>query len=104
MRTFHVLVSNVLKEFLLGLLLTVLCTLAACSGGGGTAPPSTPLPSLPAAPSGLTASAATSSSVQLTWTDNASNELGFKLERSMGGTGSFVQLASTAPNQVQFGD
>lgn len=36
----------------------------------------------PAAPSGLTATAASSSAINLAWTDNANNETGFVLERA----------------------
>ena len=104
MRNSHVPLLKVFKGVLLWLLLVVICASTACSGGGGAAPPSAPVPSLPAAPSGLTASGTTSSSVQLTWTDNASNELGFKLERSLNGTSSFFQLASMAANQVLYSD
>jgi fibronectin type 3 domain-containing protein len=39
---------------------------------------------VPAAPSGLSPSGVTSSQVELTWTDNASNEDGFKIERCQG--------------------
>jgi len=35
----------------------------------------------PAAPTSLTATAASSSQINLTWTDNSSNETGFKIER-----------------------
>jgi len=42
--------------------------------------------SLPEAPSGLSASALSSSSIRLTWTDNSGNETGFKVERSLDGT------------------
>ena len=38
------------------------------------------LPTAPAAPSGLLASASSSSAITLTWTDNANNETGFKIE------------------------
>ncbi len=38
----------------------------------------------PAAPSNLTATAASSTQINLTWTDNASSEDGFKIERCQG--------------------
>ena len=41
------------------------------------------LPQPPAAPSGLEASVVSSSQIDLTWTDNASNENGFTIERSL---------------------
>ncbi len=39
-------------------------------------------PNQPAAPTGLTATAGDSNSINLSWTDNATNESGYKIERS----------------------
>jgi hypothetical protein len=50
-----------------------------------------PPPSLPAAPSGLSATAVSKSQIQLTWTDNAGNETGFAIERSTNGA-KFTQV------------
>ena len=47
----------------------------------------------PAAPTGLTATAASASQINLTWTDASSNETGFKIERSSGGS-AFAQTAT----------
>jgi hypothetical protein len=47
------------------------------SGGGATA--------LPESPTGLMATALSLSAIHLTWTDNASDELGFKIERKLAG-------------------
>ena len=44
-------------------------------------------PSVPAAPTGLTAAAQSSSSISLSWNDNATNETSYEVERSGGGTG-----------------
>ncbi|MBI1886074.1 MAG: S8 family serine peptidase [Chloroflexi bacterium] len=55
----------------------------------------------PAAPSNLTANAASSSRINLTWTDNATNEAGFKLERSADGV-SFSQIASLSANTTSY--
>ena len=57
----------------------------------------------PAAPSGLSAAAVSSSRIDLSWTDNSSNEVGFKIERSLtgGGTG-FSQIASVGVNITTF--
>lgn len=68
---------------------------------GGSAPP--PPPSVPAAPTNLTATAASSASVQLGWTDNASNESGFELERSTNGT-DFTRIATPGANATQHAD
>jgi hypothetical protein len=48
--------------------------------------------SAPAAPSNLSASAASSSSINLSWTDNSANEDGFKIERLVNGT--WAQVAT----------
>src|SRR5678816_4261802 len=48
-------------------------------GGGGTN-------GVPAAPTGLTATPISSTSIRLAWTDNSTNETGFALARSTDGT------------------
>jgi hypothetical protein len=55
----------------------------------------------PAAPSGLTATGVTSSRIDLQWTDNSTNEAGFKIERSTDGV-NFTQVASAGVNQVTY--
>src|SRR6266568_8736087 len=57
----------------------------------------------PAAPSGLTAGAASSSQVNLTWTDNSDNEFAFAVWRQSGG-GAFGRVAVLAPNTTSFTD
>lgn len=48
----------------------------------------------PTAPSGLTASAASSSEINLAWTDNSGNETAFKVERAAGSDGPWTELAA----------
>jgi hypothetical protein len=63
----------------------------------------TPPPTVPAAPSGLTATAASSTRIDLAWTDNSANEDGFKIERCKGSTCSnFAQIATVAANATTF--
>ncbi len=58
---------------------------------------------LPAAPSGLKATAASRSQINLSWTDNSSNETGFKIERCKGAScTSFAQIATVAANVTTF--
>jgi len=57
-----------------------------------------------AAPTGLTASAVTGSQVNLIWTDNASSETGYNVERATGNSGSFVLLAYLGANAQSFSD
>ncbi len=61
----------------------------------------TPPPSPPSAPSALAATAVSSSQIDLTWTDNATNEDGFKIERSTDGT-TFSQIATTGSNTTSY--
>jgi hypothetical protein len=56
---------------------------------------------LPAAPTGLVAAAASSTRIDLTWTDASTNETGFLIERRRG-SGSWSQIARTSANAVSF--
>ncbi len=59
----------------------------------------------PAAPTGLAATATSSSTVLLGWKDNSSNESGFKIERKEGGCGStspWQQVGTTEANARSF--
>ena len=55
----------------------------------------------PAAPTNLTATTFSSSQINLSWTDNANNENGFKVEQSTDGT-TFAQIAMLGSNTVSF--
>ncbi len=57
----------------------------------------------PAAPSALTATAVSSSAIDLTWIDNSGDETGFDIERSLDGT-TFAALASTGADITSFTD
>ncbi|MGA1979975.1 MAG: glycoside hydrolase family 9 protein [Sedimentisphaerales bacterium] len=57
---------------------------------------------VPTAPSGLTATAASSSQINLAWTDNSSNETGFYVERSTSSTSGFSQIASLGANVTTY--
>jgi hypothetical protein len=57
----------------------------------------------PAVPSGLTATAATATRVDLHWTDNASTETGYFIERSGNGV-EFSQVASLGANVTSYSD
>lgn len=62
-------------------------------GGGG-----------PATPSGLTATPAAYNQINLSWTDNASNETGFKIERKKGAGGTYAQIGTAAVNATSYND
>jgi hypothetical protein len=57
----------------------------------------------PAAPSGLTATATSPSSVRLTWADNSADETGFVVERSPNGT-TFAAVGTVGANVTVFDD
>src|SRR5262249_39546560 len=60
----------------------------------------------PAAPSNLTAAAASSSQIDLTWTNNASDATGVKVERATdsGFTQNLTAVATTAANVTAYSD
>ena len=61
----------------------------------------TPPPAVPAAPTNLTATAISGTQINLSWTDNATNETGYKIERSSDGT-NFYPLAATGVNGTKY--
>ncbi|WP_157778265.1 DNRLRE domain-containing protein [Massilia violaceinigra] len=64
---------------------------------------STTPPAIPAAPGGLTATAASSSAINLTWIDNANNEAGFDIERSTDNV-NWAALATVGSNIQSYGN
>ena len=84
---------------------------------GGTPPPTFPAdlgysdyyalsaepPSAPTAPSNLAATAASSLAIDLTWSDNSSDETSFNIERSSDGT-TFSPLDSVGAGVVSYSD
>jgi subtilisin family serine protease len=54
-------------------------------------------------PTGLAATSTSSSAISLTWTDNATGEDGYKVERKTG-NGSYAQIATPAANTTSFAD
>ena len=63
-------------------------------------PPTTP----PAAPTSLTATSNSASSVTLNWVNNATNQSGFKIERSTGNASNFAQIAVAGVGALSFTD
>lgn len=59
-------------------------------------------PPLPTAPSALTATALSKTQASISWTDNAGNETGFRIERSQGGA--FTEIATVGVNATTFID
>ena len=57
---------------------------------------------VPAAPSNLTATALSRSQIGLTWTDNATGEIGFTIERSFDGSSGWRQIGTVAANVTTY--
>ncbi|NJM15202.1 MAG: DUF4832 domain-containing protein, partial [Bacteroidales bacterium] len=68
-----------------------------CPGYIDFGTPLSSTPAIPEPPSSLTATAAGTGQINLSWTDKASNETGFKVERKSG-TNSFSQIATVTTN------
>lgn len=77
---------------------TVSATLAAVDPTAPTAP------AAPSAPSGLVVTPASTTSLELSWTDNASDETGFEIERAEGSSTFFVAVGTAAANAAGFTD
>jgi len=71
------------------------------SGYSNIASATTPAPT---APSGLSATATSSAQINLSWTDNSSNEDGFKIERSPGGANTWSQIVTVGANVTTYAD
>ena len=56
----------------------------------------------PAAPSNLTATAVSTSQIDLTWTDNSGVETGVKIERKTGSSGTWAQIATVGANVTAY--
>ncbi len=72
-------------------------TISVYSVGGGTVPS--------AAPTALTAEAInTPAAINLSWTDNATNETGYQVQRSTSASSGFVAIGAVAANATTFSD
>jgi alpha-tubulin suppressor-like RCC1 family protein len=56
------------------------------------------------APSNLILTVVSSSQINLSWRDNSSEETSFKIERSYGGPGSYIQIDTIGPNNTLYSD
>ena len=64
----------------------------------------TTTPPIPGAPHGLTASATSSSTIDLGWTDNATNEIGERIERSVGNNTGYALLDNVGSDVTAYTD
>jgi subtilisin family serine protease len=60
--------------------------------------------STPNIPTNLSVSAISASQTDLSWTDNSSNETGYKIERKVGANGTFAEIASVGENISAYSD
>ena len=75
---------------------------AGNSGYSNEASATTPTaPATPATPTGLTATA-TTGQVSLAWVDNATNETAYSVERRIGTTGTWTEIATPAANATSY--
>src|SRR6266498_603390 len=87
---------------------TYTATVAVAAAGAANSPQPVSVtftlgPSAPAAPSNLAATAVSSSQINLSWTDNATTEDGFQIERCSGaGCTAFTQIATAGPNVTTY--
>ncbi|MBI5408654.1 MAG: fibronectin type III domain-containing protein [Nitrospirae bacterium] len=58
----------------------------------------------PPAPSNLTATAISSGQINLSWTDNSGNEIGFKIERKLGIDGTYRLIATKEADVTTYSD
>jgi len=59
---------------------------------------------VPFVPSGLGASTVSATQINLSWTDNSSNEDGFSIERKTGSGGTYAEIATTTSNTTSYSD
>jgi hypothetical protein len=57
---------------------------------------------VPSAPSALAAAAASSSQINISWTDNSNNESGFRIERSVGSSTTYTEIATVGANATSY--
>ena len=100
---------NMVRAALVFTVAGVIGAVGACKNDNGTNPPPPPPPPPPPAiraPIGLTATAVSATKINLAWTDSATNETGFRVDRCSGpACTNFAQVGTNlAANTVAFSD
>jgi len=88
------------KSGIFGITFMVLITITGCNSSGTDGGQNTQDLS---APTNLSSQAISSNRIDLSWEDNASDEDGYKIERSVGG-GSFSEIASIQADTESYSD
>ncbi|HEX8912830.1 MAG TPA: fibronectin type III domain-containing protein, partial [Humisphaera sp.] len=78
--------------------------IAVNAGGDSAASSTAAATTRPAAPSGLTATAASATSVTLAWADNSAGETGYEVERAPAGSESFAKIADRPAGATGYTD
>ncbi len=86
-----------LFTLILGITLAYSCSTSSDGNGNSTTTV------VPIAPSNLTGVVASTTQINLSWTDNSTNETGFKIERKTG-TGVYAVVGTTAADITNFND
>ncbi len=73
------------------------------TGGDSSYSPEANATTVPAAPATLTATATSTTQINLSWTD-VTGETGFKIERKTGSGGTYAQIATTGTGVITFSD
>ncbi|MCP4710646.1 MAG: choice-of-anchor D domain-containing protein, partial [Planctomycetes bacterium] len=58
----------------------------------------------PDAPTDLSVQAVSDEQIDVSWTDNANNETGFRIERRLGASGNFIWIGTAGPNLTTYED
>ena len=82
---------------ILGIALVYSCSTSTDSNGN------TNTTAVPVSPTNLTGTVASSTQINLSWTDNSTNETGFKIERKTG-SGTYTIIGTTATDVTTFND
>jgi hypothetical protein len=80
---------------ILGITLAYSCSTSSDGNGNSTTTV------VPVAPSNLTGTVASTTQINLSWTDNSTNETGFKIERKTG-SGTYAVVGTTATDVTTF--
>lgn len=91
--------KNTLLQFSLATLALLFFGCSTSSDGNGNSTTDV----VPVAPTNLTGTAASTTQINLSWTDNSTNETGFKIERKTG-TGIFTVIGTTLNNVTTYSD
>ena len=90
------------ERFLAGVAAVCAVALLSCDGDNG--PPTAPAEAPPRPPADLHVTATSASAISLAWRDLSTGEIGFRIERSVGGTASFAQRDTVAQDQTAYTD